>query len=203
MRALPFSKLRAFLTQFLHYCIVPKNHADQFFVFMQWTAQHQESVNTFVLRKWAAKEICKYRPSKIKAVIHFYIIIGHNNRIWRPGQGPSTAGQAMKTAVRKAVVNRVNLLTAFQRLAVISAMSWNKSQQSLTYRDFSHYKFIVLKEKVSFFLLQLSAYRKFLKSRGPSSRGMPWAPQHFIIIVGVGILTLYVFLLYVWLRLCK
>ena len=148
MRALPFSKLQAFLTQFLHYCIVPKNHADQFFVFMQ----HQESVNTFVLRKWPAKVIWKYRPSKIKAVIHFYIIIGHNNRIWRPGQGPSTAGQAMKTAVWKAVENRVNLLTAFQRLAVISAMSWNKSQQSLSYRDFSHYKFIVLKEKVSVFL---------------------------------------------------
>ena len=177
MRALPFSKLQAFLTQFLHYCIVPKNHADQFFVFMQ----HQESVNTFVLRKWPAKVIWKYRPSKIKAVIHFYIIIGHNNRIWRPGQGPSTAGQGMKTAVWKAVVNRVNLLTAFQGLAVISVMSWNKSQQSLTYRNLSHYKFIVLKRKVNFFfLLQLSAYRKhthssrFLKSRGPSSRGMPF-----------------------------
>ena len=151
MRALPFSKLQAFLTQFLHYCIVPKNHADQFFVFMQWTAQHQESVNPFVLRKWPAKVIWKYRSSKIKAVIHFYIIIGHNNRIWRPGQGPFKAGQTMKTVVWKAVGNRVNLLTAFQRLAVISAMSWNKSQQSLTYRDFSHYKFIALNEKVSFF----------------------------------------------------
>ena len=151
---------------------------------MQWTPHHRESINTFVLRKWPAKVIWKYRPSKIKAVIHFYIIIGHNNRIWRPGQGPSTAGQAMKTVVWKAVVNRVNLLTAFQRLAVLSATSWSTSPQPLTYRDFSHYKFIVPKKKLVFFLFQLSAYKKhtyssrLLKSRSPSSRGMPWAPQH-------------------------